>query len=389
MSRFLWTGIGEQGIQETGAIGGHSAVAVTAELNRQGKFRISLRRLSDYAVQQNLGEEILHAVLSFLGRLLGSGINLHLSLNEAIQHFKPYNLKYHLCVVRDQLLKGESFGNALANTKVIPGMVTRTLVAAESSDRLAESIDELCELLQLRQKFSRDQRRLLLYPLTVLGVFVLLAVGMLLYVIPMFSRLYAVAGDQLFWPTQVMVAMSELLRGSPEGWFAAVLLLGLGGLGLRHYGKWGNLWAQVPGVRELRREIQMMMYARTMSSGLHSGMPLTLCLQLMEPMLMDFRSSELARLRERVEHGEGLGKSYQQVAVLGPRFSNAVSAGEATGDLAGAFTHVSENCRIEVERTLGRFNAYLEPALMLLIASGVLVFLLSIYLPLFQVAEYY
>jgi type II secretory pathway component PulF len=57
--------------------------------------------------------------------------------------------------------------------------------------------------------------------------------------------------------------------------------------------------------------------------------------------------------------------------------------------LAGAFTHVSENCRIEVERTLGRFNAYLEPALMLLIASGVLVFLLSIYLPLFQVAEYY
>jgi type II secretory pathway component PulF len=42
-----------------------------------------------------------------------------------------------------------------------------------------------------------------------------------------------------------------------------------------------------------------------------------------------------------------------------------------------------------VERTLGRFNAYLEPALMLLIASGVLVFLLSIYLPLFQVAEYY
>ena len=92
MSRFLWTGIGEQGIQETGAIGGHSAVAVTAELNRQGKFRISLRRLSDYAVQQNLGEEILHAVLSFLGRLLGSGINLHLSLNEAIQHFKPYNL---------------------------------------------------------------------------------------------------------------------------------------------------------------------------------------------------------------------------------------------------------------------------------------------------------
>jgi type II secretory pathway component PulF len=292
-------------------------------------------------------------------------------------------------VVRDQLLKGESFGNALANTKVIPGMVTRTLVAAESSDRLAESIDELCELLQLRQKFSRDQRRLLLYPLTVLGVFVLLAVGMLLYVIPMFSRLYAVAGDQLFWPTQVMVALSELLRGSPEGWFAAVLLLGLGGLGLRHYGKWGNLWAQVPGVRELRREIQMMMYARTMSSGLHSGMPLTLCLQLMEPMLMDFRSSELARLRERVEHGEGLGKSYQQVAGLGPRFSNAVSAGEATGDLAGAFTHVSENCRIEVERTLGRFNAYLEPALMLLIASGVLVFLLSIYLPLFQVAEYY
>ena len=157
MSRFLWTGIGEQGIQETGAIGGHSVVAVTAELNRQGKFRISLRRLSDYAVQQNLGEEILHAVLSFLGRLLGSGINLHLSLNEAIQHFKPYNLKYHLCVVRDQLLKGESFGNALANTKVIPGMVTRTLVAAESSDRLAESIGELCELLQLRQKFSRDQ----------------------------------------------------------------------------------------------------------------------------------------------------------------------------------------------------------------------------------------
>jgi len=389
VSRFLWTGIDEQGIQETGAIEGSSAASVVAKLNQQGKFRVALRRLSDYAVQQNLGEETLRSVLSFLGRLLRSGIGLHLSLNEAISHFKAPTLKYHLCMVRDQLLEGESLGNALASTRAVPDMVTRTLVAAESSDRLAESIDELYELLQLRRNFLRDQRRLLLYPMTVLGVFLLLVLGMLVYVIPMFGRLYTVAGDQLFWPTQVMVGLSELLRGSREGWLAAVLLLGLGGLGIRRYGKLGSIWAKVPGVRELRRKIQAMMYARAMSSGLHSGLPLTTCLQLMEPMLMDFQQPELSKLREQVEHGEGLGKSYQRVSGLGPRFANAVSAGEATGDLAGAFAHVSDDCRIEVEHTLGRFNAYLEPVLMILIASGVLVFLLSIYLPLFQVAEYY
>ena len=389
MSRFLWTGIDEQGIQETGAIEGSSAASVVAKLNQQSKFRVALRRLSDYAVQQNLGEETLRSVLSFLGRLLRSGIGLHLSLNEAISHFKAPTLKYHLCMVRDQLLEGESLGNALASTRAVPDMVTRTLVAAESSDRLAESIDELYELLQLRRNFLRDQRRLLLYPMTVLGVFLLLVLGMLVYVIPMFGRLYTVAGDQLFWPTQVMVGLSELLRGSREGWLAAVLLLGLGGLGIRRYGKLGSIWAKVPGVRELRRKIQAMMYARAMSSGLHSGLPLTTCLQLMEPMLMDFQQPELSKLREQVEHGEGLGKSYQRVSGLGPRFANAVSAGEATGDLAGAFAHVSDDCRIEVEHTLGRFNAYLEPMLMILIASGVLVFLLSIYLPLFQVAEYY
>ncbi len=389
MSRFLWTGIDEQGIQETGAIEGSSAASVVAKLNQQSKFRVALRRLSDYAVQQNLGEETLRSVLSFLGRLLRSGIGLHLSLNEAISHFKAPTLKYHLCMVRDQLLEGESLGKALASTRAVPDMVTRTLVAAESSDRLAESIDELYELLQLRRNFLRDQRRLLLYPMTVLGVFLLLVLGMLVYVIPMFGRLYTVAGDQLFWPTQVMVGLSELLRGSREGWLAAVLLLGLGGLGIRRYGKLGSIWAKVPGVRELRRKIQAMMYARAMSSGLHSGLPLTTCLQLMEPMLMDFQQPELSKLREQVEHGEGLGKSYQRVSGLGPRFANAVSAGEATGDLAGAFAHVSDDCRIEVEHTLGRFNAYLEPVLMILIASGVLVFLLSIYLPLFQVAEYY
>ena len=389
MSRFLWTGIDEQGIQETGAIEGSSAASVVAKLNQQSKFRVALRRLSDYAVQQNLGEETLRSVLSFLGRLLRSGIGLHLSLNEAISHFKAPTLKYHLCMVRDQLLEGESLGNALASTRAVPDMVTRTLVAAESSDRLAESIDELYELLQLRRNFLRDQRRLLLYPMTVLGVFLLLVLGMLVYVIPMFGRLYTVAGDQLFWPTQVMVGLSELLRGSREGWLAAVLLLGLGGLGIRRYGKLGSIWAKVPGVRELRRKIQAMMYARAMSSGLHSGLPLITCLQLMEPMLMDFQQPELSKLREQVEHGEGLGKSYQRVSGLGPRFANAVSAGEATGDLAGAFAHVSDDCRIEVEHTLGRFNAYLEPVLMILIASGVLVFLLSIYLPLFQVAEYY
>ena len=389
MSRFLWTGIDEQGIQETGAIEGSSAASVVAKLNQQSKFRVALRRLSDYAVQQNLGEETLRSVLSFLGRLLRSGIGLHLSLNEAISHFKAPTLKYHLCMVRDQLLEGESLGNALASTRAVPDMVTRTLVAAESSDRLAESIDELYELLQLRRNFLRDQRRLLLYPMTVLGVFLLLVLGILVYVIPMFGRLYTIAGDQLFWPTQVMVGLSELLRGSREGWLAAVLLLGLGGLGIRRYEKLGSIWAKVPGVRELRRKIQAMMYARAMSSGLHSGLPLTTCLQLMEPMLMDFQQPELSKLREQVEHGEGLGKSYQRVSGLGPRFANAVSAGEATGDLAGAFAHVSDDCRIEVEHTLGRFNAYLEPVLMILIASGVLVFLLSIYLPLFQVAEYY
>ena len=106
MSRFLWTGIGEQGTPETGAVAGVSAETVVAELNRQGKFRVEPRRLSDYSIQQELGEDTLHAVLSFLGRLLGSGMDLHLSLNEAIQHFKSPHLKYHLCMVRDQLLQG-------------------------------------------------------------------------------------------------------------------------------------------------------------------------------------------------------------------------------------------------------------------------------------------
>ena len=95
---------------------------------------------------------------------------------------------------------------------------------AESSGRLAEVLGMLLEFYQFQEKIIQEQKRLLNYPLVIFSIFIVLSLGAVVFIVPMFERMYSGLGDELFWLTRLLVDFSDSLRINPAKWVLGTLL---------------------------------------------------------------------------------------------------------------------------------------------------------------------
>ena len=93
--------------------------------------------------------------------------------------------------------------------------------------------------------------------------------------VPMFKRMYAGLGEDLFWLTQALVKLSDSLRFNPEAWilgtlFSVIIIVCV----YRLFG-WYWLLNLIPGGKRLQQSVQMLFYSRSMEimllTGVHAG----------------------------------------------------------------------------------------------------------------------
>jgi len=90
---------------------------------------------------------------------------------------------------------------------------------------------------------------------------------------------------------------------------------------------------------------------------------------------------------EAVDSGKSLCDAYAMVPVFSPMFVKMVALGESSGHLPSSFARIGSHNQEALKKIMAWASTLIEPLLMILIALGVLGFLLSMYLPLFRMAE--
>ena len=114
--------------------------------------------------------------------------------------------------------------SALRHYQAFPQIVAKMIEVAESTGRLTEVLGMLLEFYQFQQKMILEQKRLLNYPLVVFSIFIVLSLGAVIFMVPMFKRMYAGLGEDLFWLTRALVKLSDSLRFNPEAWILGTLV---------------------------------------------------------------------------------------------------------------------------------------------------------------------
>ena len=104
-------------------------------------------------------------------------------------------------------------------------------------------------------------------------------------------------------------------------------------------------------------------------------------------MLPGLLRERIAPVRKAVDAGKSLREAYSMVPIFSPMFVKMIALGESSGDLSSSFTRIGRLNQESLKKIMAWANTLIEPVLMILIAFGVLGFLLSMYLPLFKMSE--
>lgn len=377
------------GAPQEGALESPDRTAAKESLLQEGFYRVRLRKIQLSSLNRALNNSEVTEFLLQLHRLLKSGVELDAALGFAVHEQKDAVLSYLLCRMRQDLQQGLSLSTALQRFQAFPQIVGKMIEVAERSGRLTEVLGMLLDFYQFQQRIIREQKRLLNYPLVVFSFFLVLSLGAVIFMVPMFKRMYSGLGDELFWLTRLLVQLSDSLRSRPQSWMLAALLFAAAVAVVHKLLGWYWLLNLIPGGKRLQESVSLLFYSRSMEIMLLSGVTLQDALALAEEMLPKLLRRRIIAVRRAVDSGKSLREAYALVPVFSPMFIKMVALGESSGHLSSSFARIGNQNQEILKKIMAWANTLIEPILMVLIALGVLGFLLSMYLPLFKMAEHF
>ena len=120
---------------------------------------------------------------------------------------------------------------------------------------------------------------------------------------------------------------------------------------------------------------------------LSTGVHLQEALALAEEIFPGILRRRISQVREAVDSGKQLHEAYSMVPFFSQMFVKLVALGESSGHLSSSFAPIGTQNQESLKKIMGWVNTLIEPVLLIFIAVGVLGFLLSMYIPLFRMAE--
>ncbi len=311
-----------------------------------------------------------------LAGLLRAGLPLVGALEHLARTFPRSAYREAASTVARGLSQGHGFAEQLADfPRLFPALAVSVLQAGEENDNLPSALDIVCLYFQQRIQIRRDLAKALFYPALVFVLAVAAGVFVLWWVVPAFARLYVSLGAAMPPATATIVALSRWL--TPLRLAAVVAFLLFAGLAL---GRWlaGADWRYRQRV-PLLANVESYNFCRLVSMVLQGGHTLERALALTARV---FPQGPAAGLLAELFRGNSLHDSEGK----GGELNSFLAQGEALGNMGQSLEAAADYFQSRVSEQLSTVHKVAEPAAVLAVGGVVAVLLLSLMLPLFQLA---
>jgi len=261
--------------------------------------------------------------------------------------------------------------------------------AGESSGKLAQSLDASARYLEKRLDLQQKTRAAFVYPLAVGVVCTLVVLGLLVFVVPMFSQLYAKLHVPLPGPTHVLVVLSNGLRA--WWWLLVPAVIGLV-FAVRRVLKdprvrlrWDRAKMRMPLIGPLSRLMLVSQFVRTVGMLLSVGVPILDALNAAGQVIHNEEMSRItADLQQAVRTGRPAAQAFGAHAIFPPMVGQLVASGEEAGVLPEMLAKAADLLDKDADRLAASLLVKLEPALTVLMGLVIGLILMGVYLPMFD-----
>lgn len=399
MASFEYTALDPEGQRRRGLVEADSARQARQLLREAGLSLLSVQAVGARRAAGGglFGRGIGDKALALFTRLLASLLRAGLPVDEALAVIAAQSetraMKRLVAGVRGRVLEGHSLASALEQQPgSFPEIYLATVAAGEQTRHLPAVLERLAQHLEDRQALVQRLRVAMIYPSILVVTALLIVAGLLAYVVPEVTRVFANLDRELPLATRVLIWTSEAARAWGLWLAAGLLALGLGlRLLLRRAGprRWlDGLLLKLPLVRRLVREGNAARIARTLAILLSSGLP------LVEALGIAARATTSLPIRQSVEQaagqvreGRALHQALAQGGLLPPLLLHLVASGEAGGNLEAMLDAAARTHEQEVNGLVASLLAVVEPLLILVMGLLVLGIVIAILLPIFELNQ--
>jgi type IV pilus assembly protein PilC len=403
MPAFAYSAINSQGMELTGEIQAPDVGAAREALRGNGLLAQWVKELTATtdAAKGSGGvfgmgkKQVKPKSLQIFSRQFATMIEAGLSVVTALvileQQTDDKVLADVITDVRERVESGAFLSEALArHPDTFSRLYIAMVEAGEAAGVLDVVLDRVAIQIEKEQKIKRRVKGAMIYPSVVFTFATLVMVGMLMFLVPIFVKIFDQLGGELPTLTQYVLYASNFLRGY---WFILFPVVGITLFGFFKWKKtesgrqgWDTFKLRLPiSIGSTVRKVAMARMSRTLSTLVASGVDIMRALEITAQTSGNWVvERELVNVRERVQEGTPIAQPLIESPVFPPMVGEMVKIGEETGELERMLSKVADFYEDEVDAAIQALTSVIEPLMMVGVGIMVGIIIISMYLPMFK-----
>ncbi len=398
MPVYQWVGKNRKDEVQKGEVEAVSEQAVKAQLTRQRimptKIKKKPKDLFENVtfLQPKVKERDVILFARQFSTMIDAGLPIIQCLEILTNQQGNSTFKKMLKEIKESVEGGATLADALSKfPRQFDNLFVNMIAAGETGGILDAILRRLAAYMEKAAKLKAQVKGAMTYPIVTLIIAVVVLAVILVFVIPVFEEMFADFGGELPLPTQLVVAMSDMVKSK-----IVFILIGLG-LFVFAFKKVyktekgqdfvDKMLLKLPVFGDLLRKVAVAKFSRTMGTMLASGVAILEALDIVAKTAGN-RTVEKALydVRKGIAEGRTMADPLTQSGVFPSMVCQMISVGESTGALDAMLGKIADFYDEEVDQAVENLTALIEPFMLVFLGVTIGGLVVAMYLPIFKMA---
>ena len=261
--------------------------------------------------------------------------------------------------------------------------------AGESGGKLAESLNVSATYLEKQDDLKNKLKSAFTYPIIVGVMCVVIITILVIFIVPVFSKIYSQLGVSLPGPTQTLILLSVVMRGY---WHILLIIAAVSAFLIKRFSKnvyirskWDIFKFKMPIFGKLNKMVTVANFIRSFAMLSSTGVPIIKSIQVATLVANNWQVSEISsQLQKSIQAGQPIAESFAEHDLFPPIIIQLATSGEEAGVLGQMLNKGVDFLEKDITREINAMLVKLEPALTMGLGIVIGLILMAVYLPMFD-----
>ncbi|MBN4054394.1 type II secretion system F family protein [Nitrospira defluvii] len=395
MATFVWTGKSRQGGIKKGELSGKNKEEVLGLLRKEHILVSSLKKKPTEIVlfEKKVTDKDIVIFTRQFATMIDAGLPLVQCLEILGSQSDHPVLRKTLEEVRGDVEGGSTYADALKkHPKVFDDLYVNMVSAGETGGILDTILNRLSQHMEKSMKLKKQIKSAMVYPATIMGVALIVIVILMVWVIPIFAKMFTDFGGQLPGLTQLVIDTSHFMQRNII--YMAIAAFAASAAFKKYYkttkGHFmvDQIALKIPIVGDLIQKASIAKFTRTLGTLISSGVP------ILEGLGIVAKTSgnkvverAIMNARQSISEGKTIADPLSKEKVFPPMVVQMISVGETTGAIDTMLSKIADFYDDEVDNAVTALTSMLEPMMMVFLGITIGTIVIAMYLPIFEMAS--